>query len=570
MKIQIPKCTGTYADTLEAVGTADLLAELTGTQVRVQDAADHFLVCAEGGLPAEDWKPPMPGYPFVFVKDKDGVPPEGWQIDYESERERDKAFRLYLQTSRKGRNQTERTLREQGLPEPARPNRELRMATILASMRMGWDSDKRLYRWIVEHPEKALAWARQRFTADISITEHPIALSNSQFFSPTTGKGVHAAKTRVKSPGAIHKDLVNPFSEWMKYRGAYAAMLPYRSGDDFKIYVIEPADINVDALRSLRLALLEILDLDRERDRRPQKNLRLDIQSSLRLAEQLIMKSDVMGQNIGLRRRRPNEVVRGLRHAFFKNLGTAASLMNNAYMSLPSWFVIDDLEAANAFLGIIEDHIGKRDGTERGCLGSLDEAKKSGDIPILQAYRTWLTTGDLYDFLNFTGRFAVYAAQRLGARERVNILSPARLDQLFTRGYPMKTEEIVANKGFLSVARAIREVTIFALSPKTKRGGVRHGLAQEWKQKIKGGEKSFLPVLADFVQQYNWETEHRLKGAGHTVKKEELDELLRLIDEYGAELVGLLLLAYGFSKTSKADFKQDPAGNNALDTASAV
>ncbi|MFH1147980.1 MAG: hypothetical protein V1736_09785 [Pseudomonadota bacterium] len=556
MKTQIPKCTGTYADTLEAVGTADLLGELAGKPIRIKDADDHFQVSVEGEISPENWKPPRPGYPFIFVRDKDGVPPAGWQIDYESEREKDKAFRLYLQTSRKGRNQTERALREHGLPEPARPNRELRMATILASMRMGWDSDKRLYRWIVEHPEETLAWVRQRFMADTSIPEHPIALSNSQFFAPSTGKGVHSVKTRAKSPGAIHKDLVNPFSEWMKYRGAYAAMLPYRSGDDFKIYVIEPADIIVDVLRSLRM---ELMDLNLW------GGVRLDIQSSLRLAEQLILNSDVMGQNIGLRRRRPNEVVRGLRQAFFKNLGTAASLMNNAFMPLPSWFAIEDLEAANAFLGIIEEHIGKRDGTQSGCLGSLDESK-SGDVPILQAYRTWLTTGDVYDFLHFAARFAVYTTRRLAAREWVKRFSTDGLDQLLTRGYPMKTEEIIANKGFLSVARAIRNGTIYALSLKNR--DVRYGLAQEWKQKIKGGAKSFIPVLADFVQQYNWETEHRLKGAGHTVKKEELDELLRLIDEHGAELVGLLLLAYGFSKTSKVDSKGQPAENGALDTAS--
>ena len=407
---------------------------------------------------------------------------------------------------------------------------------------MGWNADKKLYLWIAEHPDKALDWVRRRFTLEESI-EPPIRLTNSQFFSPSTGKGVHAAKTVAKSAGSISKEVVDPFLEWMKYRGSYSAMLPYRAGKDIKVYVIEPGDIDVDALRDLRNTLMD-LNL--------WGGIRLDIESSLRLAEQLVLKSDVMGRQIGLLRRQPNEVVRGLRQAFFKNLGTASALMNDAFMPLPGWFVIGNSEAANVYLGIIEEHIGRRRGAERtaGSLGSLDESR-SGDIPVLQQYRKWLTTGELSDFLAFTAQFAVHIIQRRAAKEWVKELSATNLKELLIRGYPMKTEEVITNTGFLSVARAIRNGTIYALSLKKRE--VRFGLAQDWKQKIKGGSKSFIPVLSDYVQQYNWETEHRLKGKGHTIRKDELDEVVRLIDEHGAELIGMLLLAYGFARAPKTD-----------------
>ncbi len=129
----------------------------------------------------------------------------------------------------------------------------------------------------------------------------------------------------------------------------------------------------------------------------------------------------------------------------------------------------------------------------------------------------------------------------------------------------MKTENIITNDGFLSVARAIRNGTVYALSLKKRE--VRFGLAQDWKQKIKGGSKSFIPVLSDFVQQYNWETEHKLKGKGHTVRKDELDEVFRLIDECGAELVGMLLLAYGFARAPKTDSREQSTEVESSDAA---
>lgn len=406
---------------------------------------------------------------------------------------------------------------------------------------MTWESDKKLFRWIEKHPEEALIWVKDRIAGE-GESPDPIELSGSQFFSPATGKGVHSTKTVSKSPGAINKSLVNPFSEWMKYRGAFCAMLTYRHDKDFKLYVIEPGDISVTAIRDLRHSLLA-LDL--------WGGMRLDIQATLRLAEHLILRSDVMGAQIGLRRRRPNEIIRGLRQAFFKGLGTAAALMDDGFLPLPGWFVIEDRGAADAFLGIVEEHIGAH-GRSRGCLGSLRD-DRSGDMPVLQQYRRWLTTGDLEDFLEFSGLFSVHVVQRKAANGNVKEFSTFYLNELFLRGYAMETKEIISNEGFLSVARAIRNSTIYAVGNNISGREPRFGLAQSWKQKMKGGAKAFVPVLSDFIQQYNWEAAHKMEGKGHSVKEKELGEVLRLIDSNGAEMVGMLLLAYGFARKPKED-----------------
>lgn len=538
--IEVPKGTGTYADSLRAIGTASLLEEISGTQAIIRDMGTHCQIECPKDVSPEGLKPPSPGFYYIWKKSKEKDKPSGVLVlDYEEEKSRADGQK---KGAAKRKKVIDTALEEQGLTTIGKPHREYRPAAILESMRKGWSSDKEVYRWVIQNPTEALKWAQNELGLLEPIGRfEPLRVSNSQFYNPASGKGVHAAKTLAKSPGAISDEVIQPFVEWMKYRGAYIAMLPYRNGDDFKLFVIEPAEIGPKALAMLREKLLD-LNL--------WGGIRLDIEASLRLAEELVMHSDVMGQFIGLRRKRPAEVVRGLRQAFFKNMGTAAALMNDAFLPLPSWFRIESRNDANAFLEIIREHIGYYENGQRkqGCLSSLDETH-SGDVPILQQYRKWLTTGSVSDLLDFSTRFAVHIMEKRGKKEWVKEFSTENLTILFERGYGMK--EIVENSGFLSVARGIRNCTIYAVSLGERE--THFGLAQQWKQKIKGGIREFVPVLCDFVQTQNWEVEHRLKGKGHSIKKEDLDSVIGLIEKHGVELVGMLLLAYGYARAPRIE-----------------
>ncbi len=541
--VEVSKGTGTYADSLKAIGVASFLDELSGAQTIIRDMGTHFQIECPRDVPPEGLKPPSPGFYYIWRKSKEKDKPSGVLVlDYEEEKSRADGQK---RSSAKKKKVIDAALGEQGLTTIEKPHREYRPAAILESMRKGWNSDKNVYQWVIQNPAKALEWAQKELglLKQLGLFEPP-EVSNSQFFNPVSGKGVHSPKTRYKSPGAISDEVVEPFAEWMKYRGACNAMLPYRNGDDFKLFVIEPAEIGPTALSILRESLLD-LNL--------WGGIRLDIEAVLRLAENLIMHSDVAQETLGkisLRGKRPAEVVRGLRQAFFKSMGTAAALMNDAFLPLPSWFSIENKEDTDAFLGIIYEHIGYYENGQRkqGCLGSLDETH-SGDIPILQQYRKWLTTGGLSDLLDFFARFAVHITERRVKDDWVKEFTTENLRILFERGYGMK--EIVENPGFLSIARGIRNSTVYALSLKNR--DVHFGLAQEWKQKIKGGEKIFIPALCEFVQSQNWEVEHRLKGTGHSISKDDLDSAIGLIEKYGAELVGMLLLAYGYARAPKTE-----------------
>jgi hypothetical protein len=245
-------------------------------------------------------------------------------------------------------------------------------------------------------------------------------------------------------------------------------------------------------------------------------------------------------------------VIAGLRQAYFKSLGTAAALMNDAFLPLPDWFAVHTEEDANAYLSIIDEAIAKG-----GCLKSLQE-KHSDDGHILQQYREWLLSGELTDLLEFHYLFALHVMQCLSRKGWVRPFGTENLSILLTRAYEEKHQvtEIIENPGFQSVARALRNATVYALTIPSLRREVRFGIAQKWKQKIKAGDEEFAAELAEFVQEYNWETAHRLKGKGHSVTTEDLDALLLLIHERKADLVGALLLAYGYARAPKIETAQ--------------
>jgi hypothetical protein len=137
--------------------------------------------------------------------------------------------------------------------------------------------------------------------------------------------------------------------------------------------------------------------------------------------------------------------------------------------------------------------------------------------------------------------------QRLGRKEWARRFSTKNLAMLIGKGFGMT--EIIEDVGFRSVARAIRDATVTELwrrRREEKQRDVRFGLAQKWKQKMRASEHEFASAVAEFVQDYNWETANRLGGRGHSVTTNELDALVRLI-QGRAELVGSLLLAFGFA-----------------------
>ncbi len=510
MILFVPKKTGTYADTLQAIGLADLAQALCGEAPLVVDLGHEFQISVKEWKP-EGWSAPDPGYPYIWDSKKERKPPPGPSLDYRSEVEKRNAAREASKASAKARRRIKDRLQEQGLGAPEAPKPELALATILASMRRGWDGDRQLYRWLTQDPSRALAWTKQRLVANGSPVVPDPKWSNTQFLNPTTGKGVHSPKAVARGASAINAALTDPFEDWLKLRGVFIAMLAYRNGDDFKLFVLEPAEASPTALARIATDL---------RNLNLWGGVRLDIHAVLRCAAQLIRHSDVLANGpIRLKGRSPRDVIAGLRQAYFKSLGTAAALMGDSVLPLPDWFAMHTREEAGEMLEIIDEFIGS--GSDSGCLGSLNESY-SGEGSTLQQFRKWLGTGILRDLLSFHADFAVHLMQKRAKQDWSRPFSTSRLTILLSKGYAMN--EIVTNPGFLSVAQAIRNATIYSVGENAPvEISTRFGLAQEWKQKLRVGRGEFIAAVGDFVQQYNWEVINRFKRKYHVVGTEDLN-----------------------------------------------
>ena len=535
----IEKKTGAYAETLEAVGVASAARELGFCAVRVTDQGSQFHIHTGGDPTTSRPSSLSAGYPYIWEKSKEPQRPVIPFLDYEGEREKRDAAKKRSKKAKAALDSQEIDM----APE-ARP--ELNVATILASMRKGWNGDRDLANWVQTHPEQAVNWVLFRLDLGGQLPENRPDVSNTQILNPISGKGVHAGKTEIRSAGSISGQLLDAFSEWMKMRGLWTAMLLYRSDDDFKFFVIEPADIAVDELEGIRVDL-QRLNL--------WGGVRLDIYSALHCTRILIQRSDAVQDGPGATKllgRRPRAVIAGLRQAYFKSLGTAAALMNDAFLPLPDWFAIGNIDDARAYVSIIDEVSAKG-----GCLNSLQD-KNSDDGQVLQRYREWLLSGELWDLLEFHYRFALHLVQRLSRNEWARPFGAENLSTLLTKAYEEEfhVTEIIEDPGFQSVARALRNATVYALTLPNLRREVRFGIAQKWKQKMKAGNEEFAAAVADFVQDYNWETAHRLKGKGHSVTTEELDSLVHLIQKRSSELVGALLLAYGYARAPKVETGQ--------------
>lgn len=114
---------------------------------------------------------------------------------------------------------------------------------------------------------------------------------------------------------------------------------------------------------------------------------------------------------------------------------------------------------------------------------------------------------------------------------------------------------IVENPGFQNIAYAIRHATIIPQTRKANKQDnlyeVRYGLGAELKRK--GTVRNeFIAALTDFVHSYNQENVQKLESKGHQLRKDvrtaDIAEVVRLVDEYGSEVIANLLIAYGYAR----------------------
>ncbi|PJF39224.1 MAG: hypothetical protein CUN54_09180, partial [Phototrophicales bacterium] len=180
------------------------------------------------------------------------------------------------------------------------------------------------------------------------------------------------------------------------------------------------------------------------------------------------------------------------------------------------------------------------------------------DFTLLGHLRDFVSGDDLKAFFRFTNAFPTTL---IGKRERnqyARQFSTRFIERLIMQ-VEARLTPILESEGFQNIAYAIRQATVTAQYRK-KQGDqkydVRYGLGQELARKSRY-PRDFIVALSDFLHKYNAENarvmETRSGPYRSSVKTTDIDEIVRLIDEYGSETVANLLIAYGHARIPREE-----------------
>ncbi|MCL4371131.1 MAG: hypothetical protein M1380_09530 [Chloroflexi bacterium] len=567
----LTKKTGTYADALAAIGLVRMLAVLArGRYPAVRDEGWAYAVAWPGGMAANlddldyDTLRQDPGYEYVAKTTTDPkAPSEAACIEYEKERERLLNYRERRQElvkARGGRLSEEdwENLRQIAPRAGWHLYQNLNVLQAFGSYNQLHfalrQSDPGIFRQAVR--AKLVALARGEDLADIETPFAP-KLTSVQAFNPPVGKGINRPKPDGTAAGGLPGFFVDWFEEWLRYIGVHLAASGYRIGDrrkttGIKVVAMAPGSLDGAAVPSLWRDFVGL--------RVGATPVHIDVRSVLELSAVLVRSSGLLGgvddDPYSIRNRAPRDVVAGLQTAFFSNLGSAYALTNTSFIGLPGWFRVRDAASAEAWVRILEEHI--------RVVRFLDE-EKSEEAAMLIRYRDFLSAGDedLRALFDFWGMYACHA-MRKGAKAPVPLFTVQNVGRLLM-STSESYEEIVQSEGFRAVATAIRRATVSEQFHKARTGKqdyeIHYGLFQDLRQKARFKDQ-VVAMLSGFVAGYNYENarraEHRAKlGLREDrrrrlqVTQQQLDELVRLIDRFGSEVVTMLLVAYGAARDAR-------------------
>ena len=230
-------------------------------------------------------------------------------------------------------------------------------------------------------------------------------------------------------------------------------------------------------------------------------------------------------------------------------------------LNLPAWIKPKNEDNLADYLSVLEEH--------KIIIQSLSAEK--GDSELLNAYREFITGNKLEQLFPFQILYGDYIVKRLANAEvrKPKLFSIGGLN-LMVRSFQKKDEieltKITDNPGFKNIAQAINSATVYA--GKNDKGWERvYGLAQRLGSQT-ASKKDFIVELMAFIASYeneNLRIDEELQRKNKTrriwTSKKDLDSMIELIEKYGSNLVGNLLIAYGYAKGWGSEVKKQKEAN---------
>lgn len=405
-----------------------------------------------------------------------------------------------------------------------------------------------------------------------------------KMFNPHQVKGVNRKKADKITSSNLD---ISPLRAWLQYIGAYRIMVikSVNNGsrkkakwDDIKILVPSPNKIDLTQFD----AILANFDNEIEQN----SSVKIDIGCIIKFIIRIIVNIEEYEVNENTHRRRkksPRHYINGFYTVYFKDLGQNYSISNISFLGLPSFIEFFNPADAQLWKEILEEHYQIFVGIKNNGRFYNSHIEESGlGLNILQQYRQFITGSDIELFLNLLADHSIYLSRELASLKE----SELKIKRFFIKQNSFSTRLLIiffeltkeyfmpiTNKpiapifkveGFQSLAKAIRNSTISLLyTPKGNRiYEVRYGLAQDLKRKS-AYKNEFIEYLSEFETLYNNENARVKERKGEnfitraTIKQQDIEEVISLIDEYGSSLVGKLLAAYGYALDRKEKVEEE-------------
>lgn len=357
-----------------------------------------------------------------------------------------------------------------------------------------------------------------------------------QIYNPNSGKGQNRPK--ASSSGAKGVDSMW-ITETMKISGALTNMLCQlvKVGNSYDLKVVVPDFKKVEYNKQKHIIL------GFKKNLRGNTPLKIDILNLLIVNKQLIENTE---EYKGFKAR---TILTGLHSTYQKNLGKNKAVVNIAELQTPDFIELNTENEAKDWVEFLKE--------QTNIIGSIKEEEGDATQGLI-AYRTFLTSSHFQSWTKFIFWYAKHIMSNFSSNKNALPFKVTSLNKFFKNMNmsEFKISEIISNEGFQKVAYAIRKSTvILQYTPKNKRRfEIRYGLAQTLQNKSKSAI-DLAEFIGEFAASFNSETaryaEKNNKVLRANIRENELSMFYGLLDKYPSKVVGALLASYGFALTEK-------------------
>lgn len=569
----VKKQSGTYAETLEAYGLANLLNEIlqrsqiSDRKIIIEDKDLYYLVHSNKEISDEmiDGLEYFQVVKFLINKFDTPVPQGISKTD---------CYNYPAQKAEQDwyKGEYDRIEKDKGLNTEKKKSAKQELAKQkLSEFGKKIDAEYDVYRELIKNPYTSFTKLYENFyhnqddfaellkeilcnyakvsTKEIEIKFADEKPTSQQLFNPNQGKGLNKGKANNASMSNLKSSWI---SETMKISGGLSMMsvqyVKVGSGYDLKIYVPEFKEIQLSKGKELIKEFKRYL--------KSASPIKLDILNILDLIIKFIEYTPEYNKG------KVKNTIQGFHSVYQKDLGQNKAVANIAFINTPDFIAYSNKQEGREWKDILK--------SQRNIISGIEELGDS--IQGLQHYRNFIgSTGQtaFEYFSDFSYWYAGYLMSFLSGLKpeedrrrpyfRYKSFQIETLNKFYSNmdSKDLNLTEIIENEGFKAVAQAIRKSTVsLQYTPKESRKfDIRYGLAQQLQNKSKSKE-NLATFIGEFIGTYNAETARNAEKNGGksfraNVKDEELIQFYALLDNKPSRLVGALLSSYGFALNKK-------------------